>query len=278
MDEQQDQPQEARREPETPADGTAVATGGRALLVYATRHGSTREIADAVADELRAAFGQVDVREAAAAPPPAGYDAVVVGGPMIMGWHATPGSTSRGTGPARERPVRAVRHRRLADRGRHGRRQGRARRQGPLAGQEATQRRQAHAQGALRPAVPLPRGHLQGLRAGAAALGRRLRRLARPHDHEHLREAVRAADRRRDAGRRPPLGLRARVGGRGGAGRSRPARRGAGRARARGPRGRRAAARGPRPPTRPAPTRPADTSRSRRRCSRRAAARRRCRR
>ena len=29
----------------------------------------------------------MDVREAGSAPPPAGYDAVVVGGPMIMGWH-----------------------------------------------------------------------------------------------------------------------------------------------------------------------------------------------
>lgn len=65
----------------------AVATGGRALLVYASRHGSTREVADAVAEELRALFAEVDVREAKAGPPPAGYDAVIVGGPMIMGWH-----------------------------------------------------------------------------------------------------------------------------------------------------------------------------------------------
>ena len=71
---------------ETPAPA-AVATDGRALLVYATRHESTREVADAVAEQLRAAFTEVDVRHAKAAPPPAGYDAVVVGGPMIMGWH-----------------------------------------------------------------------------------------------------------------------------------------------------------------------------------------------
>jgi len=86
MDQQQGQSQEARPAPETPGGGV-VATGGRALLVYATKHGSSREIADAVATELRTAFGDVDVREAGAAPPPAGYDAVVVGGPMIMGWH-----------------------------------------------------------------------------------------------------------------------------------------------------------------------------------------------
>ena len=87
MEEQQDQSQEARPAPETPDGGAVVATGGRALLVYATKHGSTREVADAVATELRAAFSDVDVREAGSAPPPAGYDAVVVGGPMIMGWH-----------------------------------------------------------------------------------------------------------------------------------------------------------------------------------------------
>ncbi len=78
---------ESSTEAVTPAGHTAVATGGRVLLVYATRHGSTREVADAVAAELRGSFGEVEVREAAGAPPPADYDAVVVGGPMIMGWH-----------------------------------------------------------------------------------------------------------------------------------------------------------------------------------------------
>ncbi len=87
MDEPQDTPQETRPETGEPAGATSVATGGRALLVYATRHGSTREVADAVATELGAAFAEVDVHEARSAPSPAGYDAVVVGGPMIMGWH-----------------------------------------------------------------------------------------------------------------------------------------------------------------------------------------------
>lgn len=67
--------------------GTDTADAGRVLLVYATRHGSTREVADAVAEELRGDGLEVDVREAAQAPSLAGYDAVVVGGPMIMGWH-----------------------------------------------------------------------------------------------------------------------------------------------------------------------------------------------
>jgi menaquinone-dependent protoporphyrinogen oxidase len=87
MDEPQDTPRETLPVAEETAGGDAVATGGRALLVYASRHGSTREVADAVAEEFRAAFVEVDVYEADSAPPPAGYDAVVIGGPMIMGWH-----------------------------------------------------------------------------------------------------------------------------------------------------------------------------------------------
>jgi len=67
--------------------GTATATALRVLLVCATRHGSTVEVADAIAEELRADGNQVDQRPVAEAPGPAGYDAVVVGGPMIMGWH-----------------------------------------------------------------------------------------------------------------------------------------------------------------------------------------------
>ena len=87
MDETRDAPLDQRPAPDEPAGRAMATTGGRALLVYASRHGSTREVADAVAEELLAAFAEVDVREAAEAPGPAGYDAVVVGGPMIMGWH-----------------------------------------------------------------------------------------------------------------------------------------------------------------------------------------------
>ena len=87
MDEQRDQPQEARPAPETPAGGAVVATGGRALLVYATqarldargRRRRGRGAARRVRRGRRARGGR--------APSPAGYDAVVVGGPMIMGWH-----------------------------------------------------------------------------------------------------------------------------------------------------------------------------------------------
>ena len=44
-------------------------------------------MADAIAEELRAAGNEVDQRRADEAPGSGGYDAVVVGGPMIMGWH-----------------------------------------------------------------------------------------------------------------------------------------------------------------------------------------------
>jgi len=70
-----------------PTIGPTAGAALRVLLVYATRHDSTREVADAVAEELRAAGHEVDQRPAAEAPGAAGYDAVVVGGPMIMGWH-----------------------------------------------------------------------------------------------------------------------------------------------------------------------------------------------
>ena len=75
------------RDGSPPDPGPTTAAALRILLVCATRHGSTREVADAVAEELRAAGNEVDQRPAAEAPGPGDYDAVVVGGPMIMGWH-----------------------------------------------------------------------------------------------------------------------------------------------------------------------------------------------
>lgn len=87
MDETRSQTREPLPGPDEAAPAKPAAAGGRALLVYATRHGSTREVAEAVAGELRGAFTEVDVHEVRSAPSPAGYDAVVVGGPMIMGWH-----------------------------------------------------------------------------------------------------------------------------------------------------------------------------------------------
>jgi menaquinone-dependent protoporphyrinogen IX oxidase len=63
------------------------STGRNLLLVYATRHGSTKEVAEALAGELRAAGAAVQIAAAPAAPAPQGFDAVVLGAPMIMGWH-----------------------------------------------------------------------------------------------------------------------------------------------------------------------------------------------
>jgi len=59
----------------------------RILVVCATRHGSTVEVAAAIAEELRGAGADADVRPAPLGADPAAYDAVIVGGPMIMGWH-----------------------------------------------------------------------------------------------------------------------------------------------------------------------------------------------
>jgi menaquinone-dependent protoporphyrinogen oxidase len=65
----------------------AGETRPRILVVCATRHGSTTEVAEAIAEELRGAGADADVRPAPPGADAAAYDAVVIGGPMIMGWH-----------------------------------------------------------------------------------------------------------------------------------------------------------------------------------------------
>ena len=59
------------------------------LLAYATRNGSTREVAEAVAATLREHDAQVVLLPARAAREPvAGYDLVVLGAPLYSGrWH-----------------------------------------------------------------------------------------------------------------------------------------------------------------------------------------------
>lgn len=63
----------------------------RTLVAYASKHGSTQEVAAAIAACLRAAGHDVDLlsAEAAAVAGPDGYDSVVIGGSLYVGrWHA----------------------------------------------------------------------------------------------------------------------------------------------------------------------------------------------
>jgi menaquinone-dependent protoporphyrinogen oxidase len=62
----------------------------RTLVAYATKHGSTEEVAAAIAASLRAAGHDVDLLSAKAAfvAGPNGYDSIVLGGSLYMGrWH-----------------------------------------------------------------------------------------------------------------------------------------------------------------------------------------------
>jgi len=54
------------------------------LVAYASKHGATREIAEAIADQLRDAGCTVDCREAHDAARPDGYDTVVLGSATYM--------------------------------------------------------------------------------------------------------------------------------------------------------------------------------------------------
>lgn len=59
----------------------------RILVTYATMAGSTAEVAQAVAEEIAKSGLQADVLPLDQVHDLEGYDGVVVGGPMIMGWH-----------------------------------------------------------------------------------------------------------------------------------------------------------------------------------------------
>ena len=59
----------------------------RILVTYATMAGSTVEVARAVAEEITASDVQVDLLPLSVVKDLAAYDGVVVGAPMIMGWH-----------------------------------------------------------------------------------------------------------------------------------------------------------------------------------------------
>jgi menaquinone-dependent protoporphyrinogen IX oxidase len=57
------------------------------LVTYATMAGSTGEVAQAIAESIEQQGLAVDVRPLAEVSSLDGYAGVVVGGPMIMGWH-----------------------------------------------------------------------------------------------------------------------------------------------------------------------------------------------
>lgn len=59
----------------------------RILVAYTTMAGSTAEVARAVGEELASRGFQVDVLPLDEVAGRAAYDGVVVGGPMILGWH-----------------------------------------------------------------------------------------------------------------------------------------------------------------------------------------------
>jgi menaquinone-dependent protoporphyrinogen oxidase len=63
--------------------------GGQILVAYASNAGSTADVAKAVAEELRTAGLEVDARPIAELDSAdlSSYSAVVVGAPMILGWH-----------------------------------------------------------------------------------------------------------------------------------------------------------------------------------------------
>lgn len=57
------------------------------LVAYATMAGSSGEVAHAVGEEIARSGAQVDVLALSEVTSLAGYDGVIVGAPMIMGWH-----------------------------------------------------------------------------------------------------------------------------------------------------------------------------------------------
>lgn len=60
----------------------------KVLVAYSTNSGSTTEVAEAVAAELTDAGHTVEVRPMKDVSTVSGYDAVVMGAPMILGWQS----------------------------------------------------------------------------------------------------------------------------------------------------------------------------------------------
>jgi menaquinone-dependent protoporphyrinogen oxidase len=74
--------------PPTAAAATHHGPRRRVLVAYATRHGSTREVAETIATTLQEHGERVDLRAAADCRDLSEYRAVVLGGALYMGrWH-----------------------------------------------------------------------------------------------------------------------------------------------------------------------------------------------
>jgi len=72
-----------------PAEAAEGATmNGSVLVAYATKHGSTQEVANAVAEGLHRREFDVELRPAATVDDVSGFDGVVLGGSLHTGrWH-----------------------------------------------------------------------------------------------------------------------------------------------------------------------------------------------
>jgi menaquinone-dependent protoporphyrinogen oxidase len=70
--------------------GRRKAVAHNVLVAYASKHGTTREVAESIAGMLRDSGGlTVEIEEAGCVHDISGYDAIVVGGGLYMGkWHA----------------------------------------------------------------------------------------------------------------------------------------------------------------------------------------------
>lgn len=61
--------------------------GKKILVAYTTNAGSTTEVAEAIAKTLGQGGVQIEVRRIKEVSDMRPYDAVIVGGPMMIGWH-----------------------------------------------------------------------------------------------------------------------------------------------------------------------------------------------
>jgi sulfite reductase alpha subunit-like flavoprotein len=81
-------PRDAKLEGAKRKESTQMNASSHLLLAYGTKHGSTQEVAESIAETLAASGHQVDVRAAADVRDLGGYDGVILGGALYMGrWH-----------------------------------------------------------------------------------------------------------------------------------------------------------------------------------------------